>query len=190
MSQTENAGRLVGYARAVPSDTSALNHQIGALNAHGCELIFADLDFRLAYREQDAMFNSLRAGDIVVVASLDRMAGSLLELLFTLNRIRGMNCQFCSLAEPWANSASDSGTLTLSILTALANLDRNFKRIAAEQGRIEAKAKGIHIGRLPKLSAQQQQEAITRLEAGDRVTEIAKDYRVSVTTIKRLKRQG
>jgi DNA invertase Pin-like site-specific DNA recombinase len=132
------------------------------------------------------MFSLIEAGDIVIVTSIDRIAGSLVELLTTLKRVRAKDCHFRSLAEPWADSMSSTGALTLTILEALANLDRNLKRRAAAEGRFEAKSKGTHMGRPSKLTLGQRHEAIARREAGEPLAAIARSYGVSRTTIKRL----
>ncbi len=93
------------------------------------------------------------------------------------------------LAEPWIDSLSPTGSLALTVLETLANLDRNFKRIAAANGRFESKSKGIHLGRNPKLTVGQQQEIIARCEAGESPAAIARSFGVSRTTVSRLLRQ-
>jgi DNA invertase Pin-like site-specific DNA recombinase len=127
--------------------------------------------------------------DVVFVTSLDRIAGTLFELLINLKRISAGGCQFRSLAEPWIDSPSSTGALALTVLEALANLDRNFKRIAAENGRFESKSKGTNLGRSSKLTASQRQEVIARREAGESPAAIASSYGVSRTTVRRLLRQ-
>ena len=54
------------------------------------------------------------------------------------------------------------------------------------EGRQRAMARGIKFGRKPKLSAFQIAEALRRREAGEPLTEIAKTYSVSHSTISRL----
>ena len=53
-------------------------------------------------------------------------------------------------------------------------------------GRARAKARGVHMGRPPKLTPHQKQEAIERRERGDTLTDIARTYGVAHTTIARL----
>jgi DNA invertase Pin-like site-specific DNA recombinase len=49
-----------------------------------------------------------------------------------------------------------------------------------------AKARGVVMGRKPKLSDYQRQEAIKRRKAGETLAEIAKSYAVDVSMISRL----
>ena len=53
-------------------------------------------------------------------------------------------------------------------------------------GRSRAKARGVRLGRKPKLTPHQQREAATRRAHGEPVTEIARSYNVSHSTISRL----
>jgi DNA invertase Pin-like site-specific DNA recombinase len=64
---------------------------------------------------------------------------------------------------------------------ALAELPEN-----AGEGRERAKARGVKMGRKPKLTPHQQAEAIKRREAGEPIREIARSYNVHNSTISRL----
>ena len=55
------------------------------------------------------------------------------------------------------------------------------------QGRERAKARGVKLGRKPKLTPQQKHEALARRNAGETLMEIARSYNVSFATISRLK---
>lgn len=60
-------------------------------------------------------------------------------------------------------------------------------RARTGEGRGRAKARGIRLGRKPKLTAHQEREAIRRRdELGEPVREIARSYNVSHPTISRL----
>jgi DNA invertase Pin-like site-specific DNA recombinase len=62
------------------------------------------------------------------------------------------------------------------------------ERIAkrAHDGRAAARRRGTHMGRKPKLSDYQQEEALRRLAAGDSCRAVARSYRVHHATISRL----
>jgi DNA invertase Pin-like site-specific DNA recombinase len=78
------------------------------------------------------------------------------------------------------------GRLMLIILGGLAEFERELVRARTGEGRRRAKARGVHLGRPPALNAYQRQEAIARREAGETLTDIARTYGVSHTTISRL----
>ena len=54
------------------------------------------------------------------------------------------------------------------------------------EGRERAKARGVVMGRKPKLTHHQRQEAVARREAGESLMEIGRSYNVSHSTISRL----
>jgi DNA invertase Pin-like site-specific DNA recombinase len=54
------------------------------------------------------------------------------------------------------------------------------------EGRERAKARGVLMGRKPKLTHHQRQEAVARREAGESLMEIGRSYNVSHSTISRL----
>ena len=72
------------------------------------------------------------------------------------------------------------------MLGGLAEFKRELIRARTGEGRARAKARGVHMGRPPKLNRDQQREARARLDAGDTLTDIARTFGVSHTTIMRL----
>src|SRR5262249_3763208 len=84
---------------------------------------------------------------------------------------------------PWAMPGQ---TPALHMASALAEFERDLIRTRTGEGRARAVARGVRLGRKPKLTAHQQQEALRRREAGEPLTEIARTYNVSHSTISRL----
>ena len=64
--------------------------------------------------------------------------------------------------------------------------ERELIRARTGEGRTRAKAAGVHMGRPSKLTPHQQREAIARRDAGEALTDIARTFGVSHTTIGRL----
>ena len=75
----------------------------------------------------------------------------------------------------------------LIILGGLAEFERKLIRARTSEGRERAKAKGVKLGRKPKLTDHQRREAIRRRDHGDEtLAEISGSYNVSGWTISRL----
>ena len=74
----------------------------------------------------------------------------------------------------------------LTILGGLAEFERELIRARTGEGRARSKAAGVHMGRPPKMTQHQRREAIARREAGEALTEIARTFNVSHSTISRL----
>jgi DNA invertase Pin-like site-specific DNA recombinase len=62
----------------------------------------------------------------------------------------------------------------LTVLGGLAEFERELIRARTGEGRQLAKARGVKMGRKPKLTAHQQREALQRRDAGEPTREIAR----------------
>jgi DNA invertase Pin-like site-specific DNA recombinase len=129
----------------------------------------------------------LDAGDVLMVTRLDRLARSTRDLLNTLATIAGHQAGFRSLGNTWADTTTPHGRLMLTVLGGLAECGRELIRARTGEGRSRAQARGVRMGRPPKLTPHQAKEAIRRREAGEPMREIARSYNVSHSTISRLR---
>src|SRR6202035_3227341 len=109
---------------------------------------------------------------------LDRLARSTRDLLNTLAAITAKNAGFRSLGDTWADTTTSHGRLMLTVLGGLAEFERDLIRTRTGEGRERAKARGVKMGRKPKLTQHQQREAINRRERGEPLREIARSYNV------------
>jgi hypothetical protein len=132
------------------------------------------------------LLDQLEADDVVMVTRLDRLARSTRDLLNVLATITGKKAGFRSLGDTWADTTTSHGRLMLTVLGGLAEFERDLIRARTGEGRERAKARGVKMGRRPKLTPHQQAEGIKRREAGEPIREIARTYNVHNSTISRL----
>jgi DNA invertase Pin-like site-specific DNA recombinase len=176
-----------GYAR-VSTDGQSLEAQLEQLRKAGCSKIFRE-KISGARADRAQLIRSLKAlepGDVLVVTRLDRLARSTRDLLNVLANVADKKAGFRSLSDSWADTTSPHGRLMLTVLGGLAEFERELIRVRTGEGRARAKARGVKLGRKPKLTRHQKQEALARREAGEVLTEIARSYNVSHSTISRL----
>ena len=179
---------IYGYAR-VSTVGQTLGVQLDGLKAARCTRIFREKvsGARADRRELNKMLSSLEDGDLVVVTRIDRLARSTFDLFAIVKSIVDHKAQFRSLAEPWADTATATGRLMIAVLGGLADVERDLIRTRTAEGRQRAKARGVRLGRKPKLTSQQRHEALARRAAGETLMDIARSYNVSFATISRLK---
>ena len=137
-------------------------------------------------RELLRLLKNLTGGDVVTVTRIDRLARSAFDLFAIVKQIVDAGAKFRSLAEPWADTGTSTGRLMLAVLGGLADVERDLIRTRTAEGRGRAKARGQHMGRPPKLTPQQRQEARQRRAEGATLSELARSYAVSQSTISRL----
>src|ERR1700757_3069269 len=125
------------------------------------------------------MFGKLAPGDVVTVTRIDRLGRSTFDLFGIVKRIVDAKAQFRSLAEPWADTSTSTGRLMIAVLGGLADVERDLIRTRTAEGRQRAKARGVKLGRKPKLTPEQRREALARRTAGETLMDIARTYNVS-----------
>jgi DNA invertase Pin-like site-specific DNA recombinase len=178
---------IYGYAR-VSTDGQSVATQVSQLKAAGCEKVFREVasGAKTDRNQLRRALEQLVAGDMLVVTRLDRLARSTRDLLNTLAAISGKKAGFRSLNDAWADTTTAHGRLMLTVLGGLAEFERELIRSRTGEGRKLAKARGVKMGRRPKLTDHQKREALQRREAGEPTREIARSYNVSHSTISRL----
>jgi DNA invertase Pin-like site-specific DNA recombinase len=179
---------LIAYAR-VSTEGQALEAQVTQLKAAGAEKIFKEkLSGARADRPQlKKAIAALGSDDVLLVTRLDRLARSTRDLLNVLDEIATKGADFRSLSDAWADTTTPHGRLMLTVLGGLAEFERELIRARTGEGRERAKARGVKLGRKPKLTAHQKREALARREAGEPLVEIARSYNVSHSTVSRLR---
>lgn len=157
------------------------------LKTAGCEKVHRDTsDLTGADRpRRDRVINQLASGDLLIVERINQLASSTLDLVRTLNAITARKANFRSLAEPWADT-SLRGVDLLTALEGLVEFERDLRSARTEAGQARAVARGVKLGRRPKLTPKQEQEALRRRKRGETLATIAAAYNVSHSTISRL----
>jgi DNA invertase Pin-like site-specific DNA recombinase len=177
-----------GYAR-VSTDGQSLDAQVKQLRADGAEKVFRETasGARADRAQLRRVLDQLDKGDVLTVTRLDRLARSTRDLLNTLATITSKGAGFRSLHDTWADTTTAHGRLMLTVLGGLAEFERELIRARTGEGRERAKAKGVRMGRKPKLTDHQKREAIKRRDHGEEtLAEIGRSYNVSGWTISRL----
>jgi DNA invertase Pin-like site-specific DNA recombinase len=185
--QVHNRYMIYGYAR-VSTDGQSVEAQVAALIAAGASRVFREVagGAKTDRTQLRRLLNQIDAGDVLMVTRLDRLARSTRDLLNTLAAIGRKEAGFRSLADTWADTTTPHGRLMLTVLGGLAEFERELIRVRTGEGRARAKARGVRLGRRPKLTPHQRHEALQRRESGEPVVEIARSYNVSHSTISRL----
>jgi DNA invertase Pin-like site-specific DNA recombinase len=180
-----------GYARVSRGGKSeSVDAQARQLAAAGYKNVVRDLHVSGAKTDRTklrGLIDRLEPDDELAVTRLDRLARSTRDLLNTLAAITAKKAGFRSLGDTWADTTTSHGRLMLTILGGLAEFERDLIRARTGEGRERAKARGVKMGRKPKLTAHQQKEALKRRDVdGEPIRDIARSYNVHNSTISRL----
>lgn len=181
--EKEFVGQIVGYARVSTLEQN-VSRQVKALEVE-CDKIFVEKvsASKTSNRPQfQEMLRYLREGDVLQVTSADRLARSTRDLLDIVQSLKDRGVQVEFLDNPALNTDTPQGEFMLTILAAVAQLERSIIRERQAEGIAIAKAKGKY-DRAPKLNPEQARE-VRRLDAlGVPKTAIARKMGCSRHTI-------
>ena len=180
---------LVGYARTSTFDQIAgFEAQIGQLTASGCSKIFKEQVSSVAERPQlEAALDWVRDGDTLCVVRLDRLARSTSDLLRIVGLLeaKGVSLNIADFGGQAVDTQSPTGRLVITMLAALAELERSLMLERQRHGIERAKRLGRYRGRAPTARAKLREMQKLAGE-GLRPTEIAQRLGVSRASIYRL----
>lgn len=174
-------GQTVGYVRVSTTDQNPAR-QLEAIGQ--VDRLFAEkISARTTDRPQlQAMLAYVRSGDVVKVKSPDRLARSTTDLLALVNQLKSKDIQVEFIDQPALNTDSPQGEFMLTILGAVAQLERATIKERQAEGIALAKARGVY-DRTPKLSPDQIELARRRIADGVTKSKVARDLGVSRQTL-------
>ena len=174
----------VGYARASTIEQN-LDLQSHALIKVGCQNIYREKVSGATRQrpEFQRLLDQVRAGDVIIVWKLDRLAHSTRDLLETIETIREAGAKFQSISEPWADTTTHAGKMIMTVFAGIAEFKRDLIRERTGAGKEAAKKRGVQFGRLRKLNPEQAQLVRRLLDEGKSVKDLAKTFDVHIATI-------
>ena len=131
------------------------------------------------------LMNKLEAGDVLVVTKLDRLGRNAMDVRATVEALTGMGVRVHCLALGGVDLTSPAGKMTMAVIAAVAEFERDLLIERTPSGLARAKAGGKALGRPVSLKAAQLLEVAKRLQAGESVAGIARAMNTSRQTIMR-----
>lgn len=184
------------YARVSTSDQNTEN-QIQEIEAAGFavsqrRIVTESISGSVAAskRPQFArLLDRLEPGDVLIVTKLDRLGRNAMDVRSTVERLAAEGVRVHCLALGGVDLTSAAGKMTMGVLIAVAEFERDLLIERTHAGITRARADGKVMGRPPALSKAQQGEAMQRLLAGESVSQLARDYNTSRQSIMRVRRK-
>lgn len=129
------------------------------------------------------MLDRIRAGETLVVAKLDRLGRDAVDVLQTVRALQALQVKVIVHQLGQTDLTSPAGKLLLTMLSAVAEMERDLLIERTQAGLARAKAEGKRLGRRPKTTPEQREAIRRRLRAGESVAAVARCYQVSRATI-------
>ena len=136
------------------------------------------------------LVDRLESGDILIVTKLDRLGRDAIDVSTTVKALSEMGVKVYCLALGGADLTSSSGTMTMQVLNAVAQFERDLLIERTQSGLRRAKFEGKTLGRPSILSDEQKQDVREDIANGLSVSAIARKFGTSRQTIMRVREDG
>ena len=136
------------------------------------------------------LLEKMETGDVLVVTKLDRLGRDAVDVSTTVARLEKLGIRVHCLALGGVDLTSSAGKLTMGVINAVAQFERDLLIERTQAGLARAKAEGKSLGRPPALSSDQYILVRSKIDSGESISAIAREFRTSRQTIMRVRDQA
>ena len=133
------------------------------------------------------LFDRLEGGDVLIVTKMDRLGRNAMDVRMTVERLERAGVRVHCLALGEVDLTSPAGKMTMGVINAVAEFERDLLIERTYAGIHRARAEGKTLGRPSALTDAERSEVLGRLDSGTPIAQIARDYKTSRQTIMRVR---
>ncbi len=133
------------------------------------------------------LLDRLERDDVLIVTKLDRLGRDAIDVSSTVKKLEAMGVRVHCLALGGLDLTSAAGRMTMGVINAVAQFERDLIVERTQSGLTRAKADGKVLGRSSSLDARQQADVLVAIKGGTSVAALAREYRTSRQTIMRVR---
>lgn len=186
--------RVFAYCRVSTSDQTPDN-QVREISSAGFEVSVQRVVSEIVSGSVAAMerkgfsklVERLEESDVLIVTKLDRLGRNAMDVRSTVEALANLGVRVHCLALGGVDLASPAGKMTMQVIAAVAEFERDLLIERTHAGLSRAKAEGKQLGRPHALSLLQQESVKTQLDQGVAVSQIARCLNTSRQTIMRIR---
>ncbi|PRE88399.1 recombinase family protein [Burkholderia gladioli] len=186
--------RTFAYARVSTSDQTTAN-QVREIEAAGFSVdkrrVVSESISGSVSADQRPGFAQLlvkmEEGDVLIVTKLDRLGRNAMDVRATVEGLAERGIRVHCLALGGVDLTSAAGRMTMQVLNAVAEFERDLLIERTHAGIARAKAEGKAMGRPSALSDEQRANVLRELDAGASVAALARRFGTSRQTIMRVR---
>ena len=180
---------VFGYGRVSTSSQHTSNQRL-ELESAGFKLDYWFSDTGISGKtcasqrpEFSLLLDKIRDGETLVVSKLDRLGRDAVDVLQTVRLLASRGIQVIVLQLGKVDLASVAGKLLLTMLVAVAEMERDLLVERTQAGLQRARSQGKRLGRPVKTTVEQRQEIRSLLASGRSVSDVARQFNVSRASI-------
>jgi putative DNA-invertase from lambdoid prophage Rac len=184
--------RVFAYCRVSTSDQTTENQRLEILAAgfaiEARRLIAESISGSVAAKERPGfikLIDRMESGDVLVVTKLDRLGRNAMDVRASVEQLAKSGVRVHCLALGGVDLTSPAGKMTMQVIAAVAEFERDLLIERTQSGIIRAKAAGKQFGRPPTLNAEERATVLRRMDAGVSIAQIAREFKTTRQTIMR-----
>jgi putative DNA-invertase from lambdoid prophage Rac len=186
--------RVFAYCRVSTTDQTTQNQsreiQAAGFAIAAQRLIEECISGSVAAKERPGftqLIDRMEAGDILVVTKLDRLGRNAMDVRSTVEQLASLGVRVHCLALGGVDLTSPAGKMTMQVIAAVAEFERDLLIERTQSGIHRAKAAGKPFGRPPALTSEKRAAVLEKLAAGINVAELAREFKTTRQTIMRIR---
>ena len=134
-----------------------------------------------------ALLNKLEAADVLIVTKLDRLGRNAMDVRASVERLASMGVRVHCLALGGVDLTSPAGKMTMGVIAAVAEFERDLLIERTQSGLARAKSQGKTLGRPQSLGEAAIKAVVAQLAKGEAVAALAREYGTSRQSIMRIR---
>lgn len=135
------------------------------------------------------LVDRLERDDILLVTKLDRLGRNAMDVRATVELLAAAGVRVHCLALGGVDLTSPAGKMTMGVIAAVAEFERDLLVERTQSGLNRARSEGKRLGRPPSLTPQQQIEVRARRAAGASLGRLAVEFGVTKAAIQRAEKR-
>jgi len=133
------------------------------------------------------LLDRMENGDVLIVTKLDRLGRDAMDVRKTVEQLATSDIRVHCLALGGVDLTSPAGKMTMQVISAVAEFEKDLLLERTHSGIARARASGKRFGRPPALSDEQKIVVLQRLNDGASVSAVATEFNTTRQTILRVK---
>ncbi|ENO1440156.1 MULTISPECIES: recombinase family protein [Enterobacteriaceae] len=133
------------------------------------------------------LLDRMENGDVLIVTKLDRLGRNAMDIRKTVEQLATSDIRVHCLALGGVDLTSPAGKMTMQVISAVAEFERDLLLERTHSGIARAKAAGKRFGRPSVLTKEQQLMVIAQINSGISISAIAREFNTTRQTILRVK---
>ncbi|AIP61581.1 recombinase family protein [Burkholderia thailandensis] len=186
--------RTFAYARVSTSDQTTVN-QLLEIEAAGFSVdkrrvVSESISGSVNANQRPGfakLLDRMEEGDVLIVTKLDRLGRNAMDVRATVEGLAERGIRVHCLALGGVDLTSAAGRMTMQVLNAVAEFERDLLIERTHAGIARAKEEGKAMGRPFALSNEQRADVLRELDAGASVAALARRFGTSRQTIMRVR---